>query len=185
MVPLKAPEFKRIVLRNITHKKNAWPINDYKDDAFYQYALSNHGFSTNNIYEHTFSFTCHHKITGDFIGYLQGYLPTIKNALWIETFLIDKKYLQQGYGKEFYTAVTNLFKRHDGTVRVYLACFDLNLTGKLFWEKLHFMKAHETMKYNRNKGQIQKIVIYEKEIEAYLQEEYLNEQENIKNFRVQ
>lgn len=177
---------ERLELKNISHNRNAWPRNAYENDGFYQYALSYHSLPFDMMHEHYFAYTCYHKMTGEFIGYIQGYLPSVKKSLWIQTFLVDRKFLRQGYGSEFYKAVLQVLHYYVSYDKVYLACFEANKHGKIFWEKLNFEKAVETTKYSRihNLNQLSKIFIYEC-AEHCLQKEFIYEQENIKNIRIQ
>lgn len=177
---------ERIVLKNISHNKNAWPQNKYKGDVFYQYALSNHSLPSGAMHEHYFSYTCYHRVSGEFVGYVQGYLPSTKKILWIQTFLIDRKFLGQGYGIEFYGEILTTLQQHNICFsKVCLACFDTNTIGKVFWEKLSFSIAFETTKFSKITHRLSKIVIYEKEIEELPQKELLYEQENFKNIGIQ
>lgn len=176
---------ERLQLMNISHNKNAWPRNAYKNDAFYQYALSNHCLPIGMMHEHYFAYTCYHKMTGEFVGYIQGYLPANKKTIWIQTFLIDKKYLRQGFGTEFYEGVLKGLNSQISYSKVFLVCYEANSHGRVFWENLRFRKVLETAKLALIQHQPIKLFIYEKEIVQGLQKEFIYEQENIKNFGIQ
>lgn len=152
----------RLRILNISNNTNAWPQEKYKNDVFYQYALSNHCFPESKTHEQYFSYICYHKVSGEFVGYIQGYLPSVKKVLWIQTFLVDKKYLRQGYGTEFYKAILNILWNKARYNKIYLACFKANIIGCLFWDKLEFIKAKETVKFSLVHGQQCEIYIYEK-----------------------
>lgn len=176
---------QRIEIMNISHYKNAWPRTLYKNDAFYQYALSNQSLPIGMMHEHYFAYTCYHKMTGEFVGYIQGYLPSLKKSVWIQTFLIDRKYLRQGYGREFYELILKAFNDYFPINKVYLACFEENTQGNIFWEKLLFKKILEKNRFSLSHHINSKIYIYERELLLGLQKEFIYEQENIKNIGIQ
>ncbi len=176
---------ERLDLINISYNKNAWPRNKYKSDAFYQYALSNHCLPVHMMHEQYFAYTCYHKKTGEFVGYVQGYLPSIKKSIWIQTFLIDQKFLRQGYGSEFYEIILKALNPQMTMTKVFLACFEANTSGRGFWGKLHFKKVLETTKNVPFHKQLSTILIFEREIMQVQKKEFFYEQENIKNAGIQ
>lgn len=129
---------KRLTIKTMTTLNPIWLQHRYKCDPFYRFALSNRLVPMDIDTKNAFHFVCHHCTSGDFVGSAKGYIATEKKVLWIQTFLIDRAYLRQGYGTEFFNAIIPLLASNYDIDKIILCCYCENLIGKRFWENLSF-----------------------------------------------
>lgn len=151
---------KRFYIKKISDK-------DYKTihtlcvaDNFYKYAKSTNYFSRDINKGNLFNFTANDLDSHTFIGQIKGYFPIAGNNLWIQTLLVSKDYLRQGYGTEIFGNTMEIFSSRSIINKIYLTCFKENTVGIYFWEKLGFKKAKELIDNNNKPNNV---ILYEKE----------------------
>lgn len=138
----------RLRVKVITSRYPFWLQFKYRQDEFYKYALSPVNKDQPIDAKSSFHFVCHHRETHAFVGYANGYIANNVHSIWIQSFFIDKSYLRQGYGREFFNEIITILTTQVRNYldKIYLTCYEQNTIGVQFWEKLSFVKIRETIK---------------------------------------
>jgi RimJ/RimL family protein N-acetyltransferase len=146
-------------MRNISDK-------DYKTihticvaDNFYKYANTNNYFSRDTNKGNLFNYIANRNGDNTFLGQIKGYFPIGGNHLWVQTLIINKKFIRQGYGTEIFKTTLDLLSKKSKIDKIYLTCYKDNTPGIAFWESLQFNKIENS---DRNRENTCKFYIYEK-----------------------
>lgn len=85
-----------------------------------------------------------------FIGYLQGYYPHNPQSLWLQRLLVNKPYLQQGYGIHIMNLFIHSLKANRFHQQLFLTCHKENNIGHKFWTKLGFHIIKDDIQQTHN-----------------------------------
>ena len=135
--------FDRLEIREISDSDYKIIHNLCVADKFYKYAKPSNYFSRDIDKGNLFNLVAYDKLSKEFIGQIKGFFPIGKSNIWIQTLLVSKKYLRQGYGTEIYRYTINEFAKDSNISKIYLTCFIENLVGISFWKKQGFVKSKE------------------------------------------
>ena len=150
----------RIYIRTISKEYYEQYTHKYQKDKYYQHVFTNPYLSQN--FQDGFYFACYKKTNNHFIGCMSGFRVEKTNIFWIQTFLINRDYIRQKYGSEFFLLFMNQLISNFSIDKICLSCLELNYKGTKFWEKLGFTTIQKRKKSFGNK--LKNVIIYEKEV---------------------
>lgn len=105
------------------------------------------------------------KKDSDLIGIIKGGVNNkVKNALWINSVIIDKKHQNKGYGKRAISKLIDYFKYNYRIDKTFISVVEENKNAKEFWSKLGFVELRKMDNHIMLDNIKQDVVIMGKEL---------------------
>lgn len=105
------------------------------------------------------------KNEGKMIGILKGSLKyKNRDAIWINSIVIDTLFQKKGYGSEALNLLTNYLKTNNKIKSIYLAVIESNLQGRAFWNKHDFRELRRIENHMKLQNEQHNIIIMYKKV---------------------
>jgi len=79
--------------------------------------------------------------SGELIGFAKGLVINKDKIVWINSFVINKPYQSNGYGKRVMELLEYYFKQKCDIQTIYLSVYKTNSVGINFWSKCGYCKC--------------------------------------------